>query len=587
MFFVSPQALHNEYASPWADRHVVGMLRLISFDINQPSLPHSFLFCSFVRFRLYSPFNCISFRKFSRQLSVLSLCSSGLGSALLVLPTVYPFMKATLSPDIILCGWLGLKHQVTNSLFLRFPWQSWKELSSRSRGESRLQRGTSPWPETPRNFFFLFVFLIFLWYICKEGWGWRAEGELFQRPCLKWRRCVELNEGSVTSWFCLWHCSQCYLCCSELLLHLTGMAANFICVRMKLLLYLKGMAANFIRVTVKLLLHLKGMAANFTRVTVKILLHLTGAWPTEWGKIQHWHRLHEYLSGCEPTNLQPSWVIPAPNSEKKKERKKNEIITISCQCINIYIYINVALKITCEERIVDPTGKNVLQQHVQKLLQSEPLYSVVHKASWPGETAVWIVIFPGSQDVKDVDQEKQLHELWSSLAVHTPTNTAHGLRQRANHTYLTVTISQRRNSSCPGLHSHILIYLHRTTPHVHISLLPMVVPAGSPSRGGDVTVYVFDMNQPRLPTPFYFVFVSISVFLALSTVFHSVYSPDNSPFSHSLFFGLISALLVLSNIYLFVKVSFNPDIIVSGWLGSKHQLTKFQWCPIQTYTRTK
>ena len=56
---------------------------------------------------------------------------------------------------------------------------------------------------------------------------------------------------------------------------------------------------------------------------------------------------------------------------------------------------------------------------------------------------------------------------------------------------------------------------------------------GSPSRGGDVVVYVFDINQPSLPTPFYSVLVSISVFMALSTVFHSIHSPDNSPLSHS------------------------------------------------------
>ena len=59
------------------------------------------------------------------------------------------------------------------------------------------------------------------------------------------------------------------------------------------------------------------------------------------------------------------------------------------------------------------------------------------------------------------------------------------------------------------------------------------VPAGSPSRGGDVTVSVFDINQPRLPSPFYSVVMSIFVFKALSTVFHSITSPDNSPFSHS------------------------------------------------------
>ena len=58
------------------------------------------------------------------------------------------------------------------------------------------------------------------------------------------------------------------------------------------------------------------------------------------------------------------------------------------------------------------------------------------------------------------------------------------------------------------------------------------VPAGSPSRGGDV-VYVTDINQPSLPTPFYSVLVSVSVFMALSTLFHSINFPDNSSLSHS------------------------------------------------------
>ena len=58
------------------------------------------------------------------------------------------------------------------------------------------------------------------------------------------------------------------------------------------------------------------------------------------------------------------------------------------------------------------------------------------------------------------------------------------------------------------------------------------VPTGSPSRGGDVGVYVFDIHQSSLPTPFHSVLVSVSVFIALSTVFHSINSLDNSPLSH-------------------------------------------------------
>ena len=68
-----------------------------------------------------------------------------------------------------------------------------------------------------------------------------------------------------------------------------------------------------------------------------------------------------------------------------------------------------------------------------------------------------------------------------------------------------------------------------------LSLLPSLQfdLQGSPSRGGDVAAYVFDINQPRLPTPFYSVVVSLSVFMALSIVFHSINSLDDSPFSHS------------------------------------------------------
>ena len=64
-------------------------------------------------------------------------------------------------------------------------------------------------------------------------------------------------------------------------------------------------------------------------------------------------------------------------------------------------------------------------------------------------------------------------------------------------------------------------------------MLTVSVQTGSSSRGGDVTVYVFDINQPSLPTPFYSILVSISVFMALSTAFRSINSPDNSPLSRS------------------------------------------------------
>ena len=68
-------------------------------------LAYSVLFCSCVCFCLYGPFNCISFHKFSRQLSAFSICFFfGLNSAVLVLSTIHLFMKVSPSLDIILSG---------------------------------------------------------------------------------------------------------------------------------------------------------------------------------------------------------------------------------------------------------------------------------------------------------------------------------------------------------------------------------------------------------------------------------------------------------------------------------------------------
>ena len=60
-----------------------------------------------------------------------------------------------------------------------------------------------------------------------------------------------------------------------------------------------------------------------------------------------------------------------------------------------------------------------------------------------------------------------------------------------------------------------------------------MVPAGSLSRGGDVTATELALSVISIH-------VSVSVFMALSTVFPSINSPDNSSLSLSL-----SVLLVL------------------------------------------
>ena len=102
-----------QQVSPRAHLHVVGMLRLCLWH-KPAELAHSFLFCSYVCFCLYGPSNCISFHKFSRQLSAFSLCSSSLISALLVLSAIYLFTKASFSPNIILCDWLLSHQHLTN-----------------------------------------------------------------------------------------------------------------------------------------------------------------------------------------------------------------------------------------------------------------------------------------------------------------------------------------------------------------------------------------------------------------------------------------------------------------------------------------
>ena len=89
--------------SPRAHLHVVGIFPHIFFSF--------FFFCSCAYFCFYGPFNCISFHKFFRQLSVFSLCPSGLTSASLILSTTDLLMKVSFSPDIIPSGLLDSKYQ--------------------------------------------------------------------------------------------------------------------------------------------------------------------------------------------------------------------------------------------------------------------------------------------------------------------------------------------------------------------------------------------------------------------------------------------------------------------------------------------
>ena len=63
-----------------------------------------------------------------------------------------------------------------------------------------------------------------------------------------------------------------------------------------------------------------------------------------------------------------------------------------------------------------------------------------------------------------------------------------------------------------------------------LSASSATVSAGSPSRGGDVALYIYDINQPSLLPPFYSVVASVSAFMVLSTVFYSISSPTTLRF---------------------------------------------------------
>ena len=84
----------------------------------------------------------------------------------------------------------------------------------------------------------------------------------------------------------------------------------------------------------------------------------------------------------------------------------------------------------------------------------------------------------------------------------------------------------------------LLLLLLLTTTTTTTLPLPILLPLLRLSSLAHLHVvgmlqFMSNINQPSLPTTFYSGLVSISVFMALSTVFHSTNSSDNSPFSDS------------------------------------------------------
>ena len=91
-----------------------------------------------------------------------------------------------------------------------------------------------------------------------------------------------------------------------------------------------------------------------------------------------------------------------------------------------------------------------------------------------------------------------------------------------------VFVNKSNISTC-GVYEDTIPLWH--VGHRHIT--ESGVPKDSRWHGANVAVFISDINQPSLPTSFRSFLASVSVFLALSTVFHSINSPTNSPLSHS------------------------------------------------------
>ena len=109
-----------------------------------------------------------------------------------------------------------------------------------------------------------------------------------------------------------------------------------------------------------------------------------------------------------------------------------------------------------------------------------------------------------------------------------------------------------------------------------------------------VSCCVKDINLPSLPTPFYFVPVSVSVAMALSTVFHSINSLDNSPLSHCVlrfYFCLIGSFNFVSLYESLPQPWYNPSC---GWPAvenrkkkGKHLVVKSVVCGAPTTSTVK
>ena len=98
------------------------------------------------------------------------------------------------------------------------------------------------------------------------------------------------------------------------------------------------------------------------------------------------------------------------------------------------------------------------------------------------------------------------------------------------------------------------------------------VPSGLPLSGGDATVYVFGINQLSLPSPCCSVLVSVSVFMALSTVLHFIILPETPGFLTLFLWSYFCPIGLFNYIYRYLYESLPQHWYNPLWLtGLKAQ----------------
>ena len=91
-----------------------------------------------------------------------------------------------------------------------------------------------------------------------------------------------------------------------------------------------------------------------------------------------------------------------------------------------------------------------------------------------------------------------------------------------------------------------------------LDLSSLRVPTGSPLRGGNVAVYVFDINQQSLPTRFYSILVSVCLYGPFNCISFYEFSRQLSAFS-PLFFRSYFCLIGPFN---FISVRKSPSALI-------------------------